>query len=447
MNFEQASTIQDLVAQIPQTKLPPDGKARLKELFETLDAQKYPRAVVILKALGMSPADENRLFKYPSGRFIFDNKMQEVIRTLVTTLGKMEQISPIPGIKQNPAGLIIPVFFDGTNIFYEPGSVYYLVGHQALVISSIYDAIQELTQHRVESDRLTILLKYIPVGTDFIWDLSTNRVSNINTTAIQNIAPEQDEYRRAITILDQLNQPYPKGYLMNGDEIKPELLTFMKRREDILLIGLFSGLSFERPNTIYERLNKRVCQVPNIMFKLDNKQLTEVNAAQNAGNLFQLITCPHDYAIIGVGIQLPNFKHQMVLLLNNQLNSGYLFDPGYYREVEFPFIYPELVRFFRQRLSRIYPDLRITSIDNLGCPLVYSFQHDLEDKYCVAWSFYLSVLFLLNMDRSFEEIVNHLYEIGRVGLRVIIPRFLAWWNPELVKAISDVDWDTPIEAM
>lgn len=311
------------------------------------------------------------------------------------------------------------------------------MGKKVLIINSIYDAISKFSNYRIDSDDIKRLAKLIDPNTDYIIykqkDLSL--VYNINSTVIKLDDPLVEEYLNVMNKLDLLNQPYDKDFLINSDgTIDPILIELINNSENTYLINRLVGYSFVYGTSeIYQKIKKSVCHPRNLYLDINYPDFSVKDKFNNSKTITDIINCKEKYAIIGISFfhNLPNrpsVGHQISIILNISMGNGYLFDPSYKIEenLDLVKVYKSITKYLKQNLIGSYPELNIKTIDNFGCPFFYAFQSTLDDKYCISWSFYLSILFILNEDMLFEEIVKYLYNIGLKGLRVIIPRFLIW---------------------
>lgn len=431
MDFSQVNNLKDLENLILKLNLSADNFKRFTDLLRNLNNNNYETLLKMLNAIGFTDQDDMRIFRYNNGLFKFNNHIKSQPHTRYdinkdyTIINNQTIISNQYLI--NTDGVVVPVYYDGRYITILDDSEYYLIGNKVLTITSVYEGIQYVTNYKIDSDDINVLLKYIDKNTNYIVIKDQNRVYNINATVLKLDKVEVDNSLLITTMhkLDEINQPYPKGYLINNDKVDNILLKMLARPERISTINQLVGQYFIKGDTnVYEQLGfTNLCIIPSLVFDFDAMTISNPNIHNLINN------CQYDYIIIGIGITVNSAKHQMVLILDKSKKDGYLFDPSYsINSNAATKYYNYIIKYIKGELTeqKLNFDINIKSSNELTCPYMYSLQSDVNDLYCITWSFYISLLYLLNPSLTLQEIINFLYTIPKEQIKVIIPRFLIW---------------------
>ena len=445
IDFSSAKNLNDVIALIRIGRVP--NQEKIIRLLQQFDHQTYDRNITLLKMIGFTTNDELRIFKYRGGRFRFDNrantlntkeyKVGDIYLVLDSSLLKNY---PKPDYIIHPSGIVIPFFYDGRNFIYLPDSEYFLRGKKIFITPTIYEGIQMVTQHRVEADRLPTLIKYLDPDTNYIYVKENGIIHNINGDFLYAENLDEIAYLQAIRILDEFKQPYPKNFMLSPEGIDPGLLKFVRQPELAFMTNLIVTQDFlNGAADFYRDLGiTNICTNLTLTLLVDTQnQVSDIIPPQLVGIekpdpaqlvIRGIVACRQPVLIQPIGLLIEDDKkvqrHLIVIILDVVQGRGYLFDPSYIRgDNYFEEIYTNVIRYFKRSLRREFPTLEIRSLSDFGCPFGYALQ-ERGDVYCRSWSLYLTSLYLLNPDRSFEEIVTTLYEIGFPGIRVIIPRFL-----------------------
>ena len=457
MNFSQVYDLNSLKYAIQQSSLP--RRDVLVRKINNVNAESYPELIKVLKSLRFTSVDEYRIFRYKDGSFRFNNLSRFSptqpydIKAKYTNITKeMIDNYRTSFYLTDEVGIVIPVFYNGYVITFLEDSEYYMKGNKVFVTPSIYDGVQFLSNYKIDSDDINRLIKLIGPDVDYILIVDQKRLYNLRAQILylNPLLLKEEIYVKAMQQLDLLRQPYVKGFAHDSDVIDPTLIKLIRQPEGIFWINQLKGMSFLKGNAeTYRELGlNNVCHIASIvLFANANFQLVEPNIEQiqklgtqytSPQYLFNsILSCKYDYIVVGLGLVFPAIKHQMVLILNKKKQEGYLFDPSYTAtSTKFADLYDSIIKYFKDKLN--YPHMTIKSSNNFGCPYLYGFQSDINDLYCISWSFYLSLLYLLNENIEFESIVQHLYNIGPEGIKVIIPRFLIWLFGDLTDVLLEL---------
>lgn len=446
LDFSSAQTPEDVIGVIRTSTLPDREKNQVIRLVSQLNRQTYDRNIQLLKMLGLTKHDEYRIFRYHGDRYRFENQANTLpysnypqdANYLILDSLTLQQY-PQPSYLVNEQGIVVPFFYDGRNMIYLPDSEYFLRGKKIFITPTIYDGVQFLTQHRVESDRIQTLLKHLDPDTNYAYVKDSGLLHNLNGDILYAKDLREISYLQAIRILDTLQQPYPKGFLVRTNGLEQGLLQLITNPNLAFITNVLVTDDFLQGTAkFYRDLGiTNLCTNLNITLYINpQNELIDVIPVNKRGGekitspqqVIQGITsCREPVLIQPIGLIIEDDKiqrHLIVMILDVVQGRGYLFDPSYTRGGEFfEKVYTDVIRYFRRALRRDFPTLEIRSLSDFGCPFGYALQ-ERGDAYCRSWSLYLSILYLLNPDKTFEEIVTTLYNIGFPGIRVIIPRFL-----------------------
>lgn len=465
LDFSSAQNLEDVIVIIRTSELPNQEKGKILRLVSQLDRETYRRNIDLLKILGLTTHDEYRIFRYRGDRYRFENQAGRLnpqeyplnANYLILDSLTLQQHQQ-PEYVTNDQGIVISFFYDGRNMIYLPDSEYFLRGKKIFITPTIYDGVQYITNHRVESDRIQTLLKYLDPDTNYVYIKETGIIYNINGDVLYAKDLRNLSYLQAIHVLDTFHQPYPKGFLVGPNGLEPGLLELINNPTLAFVTNVLVTDDFLDGTTkFYQDLGiNNLCTNLNITLYIDpQKQLTDVIPADKRGGekitspqqvIQGILSCRQPILIQPIGLIIEGQeiqRHLIVMILDVVQGRGYLFDPSYTRGGEFfEEIYRGVIRYFRKALRRDFPTLEIRSLSDFGCPFGYALQ-ERGDVYCRSWSLYLSILYLLNPDRTFEEIVTTLYNIGFPGIRAVIPRFLLGIYGDTLFPILNIQTGTP----
>lgn len=348
---------------------------------------------------------------------------------------------------EHEASIVIPFYNTGSAYIFLPDSEYFLWGRKVFLTPDIYSGIQMLTQSRVESDQVKALLKYVDPDTSYIYVRESRVIYNLNGDYLYIQDAIHLTYIAAMHILDTLNQPYPKGFLLTPDGVDPLLLALVARHDFAYTANTIISSSFlDGKIDLYRNLGIiDFCNNPSLQLYINvdkrviidviPKRIERVPMSRESDDiLHRIIECSKTTLIqpLVLSIQQGDIvqHHAIIMVLNIPQGKGYIFDSSYLESSKdfFATIYNLIRRFLQRFLREIYPELIIRSMSDFSCPFVYSFQG--KDKNCRSWSFYLGILSVLNPDLSSEQLVETLYRIGYPGISIVIPRFLIGVSPE-----------------
>ena len=447
LDFSSADTQDDVINLIMASQLP--QKERVITAIKNINRDNYDRLITLLKRVGLTIHDELRIFKYRGGRFRFENLAKQLpsqdynpeTNYLILDSILLKQY-PKPSYLTHEDGIIIPFYYDGRNFIFLPDSNYFIRGSKILITPTIYEGIQFVTNYRLETDRLDVLLRKIDPDTNYIYVKELGIIYNINGDYLYAKNLEEISYISAIRVLDEFNQPYPKSFMLSQKGLDKRLLELIREPDTAFLTNAIITQDFVEGKgaKFYQDLGiTNLCTNPTLeLLVTQDDKISDIIPPHLMSPLekypspreviHNIMTCREPILVQPIGLIIQGTKvqrHLIVLIFNITQGRGYLFDPSYHQGVAFERVYTNIIRYFKRALREVYPDLSIRSMSEFGCPFGYALQ-ERGDMYCRSWSMYLTILYLLNPDKSFDEIVVTLYEIEFPGIRVIIPRFLMW---------------------
>lgn len=470
LNFSNLYSERDLLKYLNQTQWANENTKN--KTLRLLQSNDQDAKEMTLKYLGATQDQINRIYRYPSGRLKSDNQLRSTRGFNYEKDYSFLDHNSENGIYENLIGIVIPAFETRNGIIlYEPNSDFMLAGSKALVYSTIMDAISTLSNYRIESSNLNKLKQLAKEAKiNYLFDKESKTIIPIDDYRILVVDPFLLIVATTCFKLDQINQPYPRKFLLEKDKVDPLLTKLIKHPVSIFVLGqIFLTKWVNGDPESYTRFGLvDVC----------------MDADYSAGSTFKWSHCDKKYKIIPISIEQPS-KHQMVLIINQELQEGIFFDPSGYS-------HPSLVKDLEQQINNTYlmeneqyiverskpykkeimnrsldwfqkiaDHLKIDKHDpTLKYKILRIFQYnglfpndvDLNfhvkesklcplqergDSYCIAWSYYLSVLYLLN-DLPFDNIVEYLLSFSKEEIPVIIPRFLTALDKEIVETFLTI---------
>ena len=419
--------------------------------------------------------EANTLRKYKAKLF---NYRKHYIQPSKPT-SPVEYLTSPDGVIIGAFGLSLPDAPYPQTFLLEPNSEYYLAGDEVMVITNIRDAVAVLSNHGVESDSIKALLRYIRPTIAYVIDWGQQLIYGFPPLRVIKVDQIKNAIVTALQKLDTLRQPYPSGFLMIDGEPSDLLVNFMKSPESIHVLNQVY-LSSLADGNFYDRYGlTNACFTQRLTLSMtDDGQITNIDKPEI---LRSVLSCDKPFTIIPIGLETSTQKHQTILIFKNQRNTGSLFDPSastnsgayiknvtnylqdaieksrllrltitgkyslkqlltvpdaslieYFKISPIPATWRDDL-FFTLAASNalindvdgyIIPRTRIISNLDVGCPVItHPLQADPNDIYCLAWSAYFSLLYLLNPNVSGSKILELLYSLGD-GLSAVIPRFL-----------------------
>lgn len=453
ISFIDAYDIDSLISHLKHINVDP----KIIKVIESINSDNYSKIVKALKKYGLTDQDENRIFQYKNGLFRFNNmaskmwtKKYDASKKYLTITNELLNNYKTPVSLSNNDGIIIPIFYDGRIISFLEDSEYYLLGYNVFATPNMYEGIQYLSNHRSEGTTIKHLLKYLDANINYVIDIENKIIYNITHNDILKSSPgsiSEEVILQVMKTLDLINQPYPKGFLYENNKINPILINFINSPSVINVLNQVIGRDFRSGDAkIYKTLGlDNVCHIESMILIIENDKIIHNPTPEQLQNIIyinpyilfnRIKECNKDVVVIGLSLSIDKYKHQVVMILNTKNNVGYLFDPSYSISNQFIEIYNEINSLFKSQLGNNWS---IKSNNNFGCPFLYSFQSDINDLYCISWSFYLSLLYILNFDKDFESIVDFLYKMGRDQIKVIIPRFIMFMFPGDIALLMEVE--------
>ena len=452
MAFHRINSIDDLIDHFKNAPIPDNQKNIFLGQLQNINDTNYPLVIKSLKTLKFTDDDERRIFRYSNGFLKHTNKLGTLKRYLAQTIRPYYLITKteLDNIKEptyitKSEGIIIPAYYNGQNIIYEEDSKYFIYSSSVLITPAIFDAVSKLSNYKISSDDITTLVKLINPSTNTIIVKEGNfyKIYNISSEIIELQNPMLDKYITSMIKLDEIKQPYEKGFMINNDgTLNSTFIKLINNSSYIFALNQLMGTKFQEGSTdVYKRLNLTICNIPSIILNVDaNEKVTD--AQDNANSIKQILSCKDKFASIGISLNVdlgPRIqKHQLVIIINTITGRGFLFDSSY-TTGEFIPMYKNIILYLRKRLAVSYPELVIKSISDFGCLYPYSLQITPNDAYCLTWSLYITVLFMLNEDKDFEWLVDYLFKLGRDGIRVIVPRFIMWEYGDIIDDLLELD--------
>lgn len=384
---------------------------------------KYVKLIKLLKAMEFTAEDENRIFKYPNGLLkhhnLFNNEPFKYYNidkeyTVINDLSRYQN-----EYIENELGVVIPVFKSSYNIMYLSGSEFYIATTKILIVNSIREGISFVTNNQVDGNKLDYLLKRIPEDVGCIILKDSGLVITIsNTRILKKIVIKEKLIRKVFKKLNQIKQPYDINFLMEekDGEMQPlKIVSEISDNDDILhLINQLYGFMFLREgenqfnnNEVLVSTGYKQC---NIKFHIDSEGKVTYKES-----IFPVV----DYrTIVGISLHFDTQKyqnHQICLIIGDEF--GILFDPSYDKTFEDNIF----IQTMYTDISRFFSTIEIYNNKYLECPFDYSFQHNMDDFYCISWSYYLGMLYCLNPG---VNCFKYLYDLDREGLKIAITRFI-----------------------
>lgn len=330
MDFSHINSIQDLLYYIQSNEgsIPPSLDSIIP-LLTSIDGANYLNIVKTLKSLGMNDIDERRIFRYPSGRYIHDNRAPYIRHLIVYSLRSCVDIDvselkrPIKTIYlDNDVGIVIPVFIERNIIYYEAESKYYLWGTKILIIPDIPTAIASLSEGKIESNRIERLLKLIERGTSYMYDYSSGIIYNFKGQLRTLRYPNVDIYLNAMDRLDALPQIYPENFLIeeNGS-MNETLYNMLMGRKDTEFISYLNKQSyFTYSSPIFTKMNiAPKCDVLtlyllyNLNGTMEDYKGKDIQGVNNNLTITKFRQCTDEYIFLRIvivkksgNIQIPN---------------------------------------------------------------------------------------------------------------------------------------------
>lgn len=449
----QAELIAALTTYFQQLGRSPQVIQRFVQGFQNPGSSEYGKSVDVLRAIpGFKESDEYRILRYRDGRYRSLNTLNKYTRIQVSNIDNYLVIDfeAITKIKQNLVTLTdstsrmmaVPVYYDNHRFYLLDDSEFFLVAQRILVISNLDEAVSTLSNHRVEQGTLKTLTRFLPQNIDLVIDRSNGQVYNRANKLLELTQMTSLDYVKTLTILNSLKQPYRK----QDDE--DEILKKFVANHDVMIIVnqlLLKSYLYDAAGSIYREFGLDLCNLPNIAFAEFNKhggseELRILNETGNTDSLYrdelggtfswsEIGQCHKKYALIGIGIYFYDgtqgkSAHQMAFLLNTHTGHGYLFDPSYAKDNTGDIYVDGMIRIIKRNLAPYYPDLKISSTRDISCPYLYSMQGVDVDVYCISWSYYILILYLLNENLGLDEVVNRIYSVGQRNLLLVIARFM-----------------------
>lgn len=299
------------------------------------------------------------------------------------------------------ANVMTPLSYNGEEYHFDSNSEFYIYGDRVLI---------------VDSDR-----------SFETYDNETSYIVYKDTKLIVNFSGElyklTSTYQNVIKELDSIDQPYPKGFMLNDNRLLRAVENPSYVNKQYKMVGTILASGSEHLREIFKSYS--VCLTTDISLSIDkNHNLNELEDIKN--QLIVISQCKKQLVFIPIMLSFNKMTYRLSLILNSITGIGILFDPRYYVGNELKDYYIDIVKYIKRKLVRYYPELNIKSINQLDIPFIYPFQPNMDDFYCVSWGYYLLVLFALNTEMPFEDVINFLYNIGESGLRVAVQRFLFW---------------------
>lgn len=344
---------------------------------------------------------------------------------------------------QNSPGLLIPAYKTNNATYLKTDSEFAFRANKLLVISDLTSALDKFSNNKIEitSDpTFPILKKYLPQDVELVINSTNSFIYNVSASPIKIDYTDYDAYT-TMKRLDQINQPYPKGFALEDDTF----YKFNKNTNVIHVINQFSsGLELRNGTSkIYEKLGISVCQTNSLMFIVGKENLS-ADPNINPKIIKQIGSCQEKYSITGLSIYKQNEPgHQMIFMLNVLNGRGYIYDPSYEANHEVSIGTSNTIRkYLLQSLKDYFPDINILTNEKSSCNFDFSLQSTENDRYCIAWSYYIVILYIMNENMTFDQVVDFIYSLGRKNFKTVISRFILFIsNPTLVDVALEQDED------
>lgn len=385
--------------------------------------QTYESLLIMLRAFNFTTEDENRIFKYPNGLLkhhnLFNNEAFKYYNvdkeyTIINDLNEYQN-----EYIENILGVVVPAFKNEYNIMYLYGSEFYIATPKILIVNSVREGILFITNNQVESNKLEFLQKRIPedVGLIILKD-SKLIIRNSNTRILKKIIMKEKVIKKVFQKLNEIRQPYNVNFLMEeiDGEMQPlKIMSEISDNDEILhIINQIYGHKFLSKGGNQFNDNEA-------LLSTGYKQINIKLYINSDGKVtYRELTNPViDYkTIVGISLlfEAGNYQnHQICLIIGTKF--GILFDPSYDKTFEDDIFIKTMYR----NISGFFSSIKIYNNKYLECPFNYSFQHNMNDFFCISWSYYMGMLYCLNPG---VNCFKHLYDLDRVGLKIAITRFI-----------------------
>lgn len=401
------------------------------ELTETsarLD-ENYKKIIEVLREVGLDDFQEHRLFRHHNGKYRFNNLLKNEKTKAYNYKRNYKKIMSLSDysneIIESEDGVLVPSFKNNYNILYVDDSEYFICTNKILICDDVSSGISLITNNRIESDKLEVLIKRIPEDIGLV--LIKNRDTIILTGEVRYVKINLLEFQciEILNKLDNMEQPYPRGYLIDSETGKPNssLMRIVEKDDLLHVVNQLFGHKFLRSEHEIFDENPKIKQtgfkaLPTIHFNID------IN-----GN----VTCQdfpvlnHNKLIIGISCIIEGRQnHQMILIIDD--DSALLFDPSYQKN----FDEDDFITKLYSGIGSYFHDKDFHTTKDLGIDYDYSLQSNYNDIYCISWSYYFAILFLLN-----DDFIDDLYSLGKYGLKVAIARFVLYTAGEDLFSIID----------
>lgn len=447
IDFSHIKDIDDLKNTL-RRRLPKNLSEKFDPVFRDINT-KYTNLINGLKPLGFTKDDENRIFRYSNGllkhenllinensRLFNPNKEYTIIGNIIGNLNDFNNM-----YVENNVGVLTPAYKNAYNIFYLEDSEFYIAGTKVLIVNSVRDGILFITNNKVDSDNKDYFLKRIPEDVNYVIIKNMfNIIKGINeiipireTRIIRKKISFEKQIKDIVLKLNQIKQPYLTNFLFENDEVSPLLIKAIQDDKILHIINQISGNKFLNSsenefNTNPELFNSGFKQI-NITLNVNKEGIIQnMQNMQNTQNIkigenMQNIKIK-EKMIIGISLIFEDQKryqnHEILLIIDEEDGRyGILFDPSYNKDfknnVFIQNLYKNILSLFN--IEDYYVG------NDLDCDFDYSFQENADDFYCISWTFYMGMLYILNDKlNSFK----YIYSLGRFGLKVAITRFILY---------------------